>query len=65
MDLTEGNQIMLKTFKVDIMSIGLSMIVKTYQGKRKEFAFLYFESIKFIALEEFQRKELQLKIAYV
>lgn len=54
----------MKTLRLEVMSIGVSFICQTYTEKRKEFAFLYLEDLKFIALEAEQRREMQMRIGY-
>ena len=39
------------TINIQISKIGLSLICKTYQNIRKEFAFIYFESLKFLIID--------------
>jgi hypothetical protein len=48
----------MKTLRFDIISIGISLICQTYTEKRKEFAFLYIEDLKFLILEAEQRREI-------
>ena len=63
-ELKEGDEIPVKTLRIEVMSIGISMITQTYQQRRKEFAFLYFEDIKFVVLEAERKRETQLRIGY-
>ena len=61
----QSDYIPKKTFNIQLGSLGISLIVKTYQNIRKEFAFVYFENIKFIVIETDEKRELQLKCGYV
>ena len=45
--------------------MGVSWITKTYQGFRREFAFMYFEDLKFLIIDTIKKREVQLKISYV
>ena len=64
-ELKDGDSVMIsKTIRVELVSVGLSLICKTYHGKRKEFSFTYLECIKFITVDSESKKEIQLKIAY-
>lgn len=47
-----------KTIRIELVSMGLSLICKTYHGKRKEFSFTYLESIKFITVDAESKKEI-------
>lgn len=57
-ELKDGESgLISKTIRVELVSIGLSLICKTYHGKRKEFSFTYLESIKFITVDAESKKE--------
>ena len=64
LDLKDGDEIQTKTFKIEMVNFGLSLICNNYKGKRKEFVYIYFEDLKFIVLEAEKKHEVQLKIGY-
>jgi len=41
----------MKTFRLEVISIGISLICQTFTEKRKEFAFIYLEDLKFLILD--------------
>lgn len=47
-----------------MFSFGLSLICKNYKDRRKEFAFIFLEDLKFIVLDADRKREVQLKIGY-
>ncbi|CDW82625.1 ph domain containing protein [Stylonychia lemnae] len=61
---SEIDTIPKQVIDIQLTSIGISLLVKTYQQIRKEFAFVYLEGIKFIVIETEDKRELQLKINY-
>ena len=46
------------------MSFGMSLICTNFLKKRKEFAFIYLEDLKFIVLDAEKKREVQLRIGY-
>lgn len=48
-----------------MQELGFSFICKTYQGKQKEFAYMYIKGFNFVSLEREEIKQYQIHIGYL